>query len=471
MSNDSQRDWREDARISHRNRVGLISTSTELIERIETAVAQCGSDLSVASDAACAKEILVAPGYALKIVDHTAGMCAIPHAPCDGCSMMAAMFHQDAISLFVRNGETRKTIQRYASADLEPLVHDVKAILLREESAAVLDSEIIGDSAALQSVREQIRRIGPYRDISVMVLGETGTGKELVAEAIHRIGAPPGAPFVAINCAAVPENLFESELFGHEAGAYTGARGPRAGLLEAGGQGVVFLDEVGDMPLPLQSKLLRVLETRTFRRVGGTRDLPLQARIVSATNGNLELMLRPDLLYRLAGFTIVLPALRERTEDIPLLARAFLRRFSHRHRIPVTRFSETALARLRLHDWPGNVRELRGTVERAAILSRSSVVEEADVLAAIAPLRQASSSGAYPCISASVALPAVKAAPPSGSRMATEGADRPRLRDMERDLILQAYQESDRKLSGAARALGLPRSTLRDKLRRYGVLT
>ncbi|WP_394829677.1 sigma-54 interaction domain-containing protein [Pendulispora albinea] len=470
MSEDSRYDW-GGSRGARRGHVGLISRSADLLERVESVAAQCGTVVNVASDVASARELLIAPDYAVKIVDRVS-LGLLPGAACAGCAVLDTVFREATISLLVgpRAGDDAGTIQRYAPTELEPLVHEVRSILLRNEGAKTLELEIVGTSASIRAVREQIELVAPYREISVMLLGETGTGKELVAQAIHRLGAPPGAPFVAINCAAVPESLFESELFGHEAGAYTGARGARVGLLEAAGQGVVFLDEVGDMPLALQSKLLRVLETRTFRRVGGTRDLPLQARVVSATNADLELVLRPDLLYRLAGFTIPLPTLRERGDDIALLACVFLKRFSERHRLSVKRFSEAALARLRAHPWPGNVRELRGAVEHAAILSTGPYLEDAHVALAIAPflrrerLPPAAGSGAYPA-----AYPAVVAS--VAARLGESSLERPRLRDLERDMILRAYEDANHKLSGAARSLGIPRSTLRDKLRRFGVLT
>ncbi|MFO0571426.1 MAG: sigma 54-interacting transcriptional regulator [Polyangiaceae bacterium] len=215
-------------------------------------------------------------------------------------------------------------------------------------------------------------------------MGETGSGKELVAEAVHALSSGPGRPFVAVNCAAIPAELFESELFGHEAGAYTGARGVRIGLLESATGGTLFLDEIAEMPAQLQSKLLRALETRCFRRVGSNKDLPLNARVVVQvvfeTGGR---GLRPDLYYRIAGFSLSLPPLRERPADIDLLAGHFLASFRTRHPGVRPPGFEHALRALRAHDWPGNVRGLKLVAEHVAIICRNDVAGVADVAAVL----------------------------------------------------------------------------------------
>jgi transcriptional regulator with GAF, ATPase, and Fis domain len=264
---------------------------------------------------------------------------------------------------------------------------------------------------------------------------------------------------VAVNCAAIPATLFESELFGHEAGSFTGAKGARPGLFEAAADGTLFLDEVGELPSDLQPKLLRALETRQFRRVGGTRPLPLSARIVSATNRGLngvrDSTLRLDLHFRLAGFTIELPPLRDRLGDVELLARSFLEAFVRRNRTAPIRLSEEATDALGAHDWPGNVRELKAVVERSAIVARGDVIQAQHVYDALgrAVERVAHAEPANDCAST-----------------ANDTAGISGLRRIEKDLVLAVFEDSHKNLSLAARVLGVPRSTLRDKLRRYGAM-
>ena len=320
-------------------------------------------------------------------------------------------------------------------------------------------ARLLGETASMVALREQIRRVGQFRDVSVLIEGPTGTGKELVAEAIHA-ATLPDAPFVSVNCAAVPDNLFESELFGHEAGAFTNARGARAGLLEEAGTGTIFLDEIGEMPAAMQPKLLRVLETREFRRVGGNRSRRLTARVISATNrplsGAREEHVRGDLYFRLAGYTIVTPALRQRMPDIALLARSFLERFGARYELASTCLTDGAIEALYRHDWPGNVRELRVVVENAAVLSAPGPID-ADAIEHVLALRggeggarETAKSGSYAVVRPSngaVSLPA-----------------------LERELIVDAYTRYSPNLSKTAKYLGIPRSTLRDRLRKFGML-
>lgn len=318
-------------------------------------------------------------------------------------------------------------------------------------------SAILGEAPTMRAVREQIRTVARYRDLPVLITGETGTGKELVAQAVHGSSAADG-PFVSVNCAAIPESLFESELFGHEAGSFTGARGARAGLFESAASGTLFLDEVGELPSSLQPKLLRALETRTFRRVGGNRDVPFRARVISATHRHLtgaEGSLRSDLYYRLAGFTIATPSLRDRELDIDMLAMHFLREFGARYGVSVA-FSPRALEALHAYDWPGNVRELRAVVQQAAVLSGSDRVGVAELMLVLRDRRQSSSvSLRVECSPQTALLPPTPSSAP--------------LREVERRTILDTWEASGQNLSAAARTLGLPRSTLRDRLRKYGM--
>lgn len=330
---------------------------------------------------------------------------------------------------------------------------------------------IVGESPAIVLLREQVQRVVAFRDLSVLIHGETGTGKEVVAEAIHRLSSPD-EPFVSINCATLPEHLFESELFGHESGSFTSARGARPGLLEEAGRGTIFLDEVGEMPLGLQAKMLRVLETRQFRRVGANRARSLFARVVSATNRPIQEgrrdALRPDLYFRLAGYTISTPELAARASDIPLLVRHFLDQFARRHRLATVEISASAVGLLQALPWPGNVRELRAVVENAGILATAGVIHRADVERVIESRRGVAlvQSGGP---ESTPSVPAVPGAPAVPEVLPAETALLPSLPDVQRDLILRAFIRSDRNLSQAARELGIPRSTLRDRLRRYGV--
>jgi DNA-binding NtrC family response regulator len=321
--------------------------------------------------------------------------------------------------------------------------------------SAELVPEIIGKSPAVRLMREQIATVARFRDLPVMIMGETGTGKELVAQAIHRLGGKQGS-MQAINCAAVPEELFESEVFGHEAGSFTGAKNARAGLFETAGQGTVFLDEVGEMQPLLQAKLLRVLETRQFRRVGSNRTLDLQARIVSATNRPLRGLplepMRSDLYFRLAAYTITTPPLRDRMEDIELLAPALLRRLEASYFSNEVDLTPRALDALHAHDWPGNVRELRSVLLHAAVHAQGSPIHVEHVAGALR-VRDRPEDEKVPGLSAG-ALPA----------QAMNG-----LQQAERGLILDAYTQSQNNVSMAARRLGIARTTLRDKLKKYGL--
>ncbi len=239
---------------------------------------------------------------------------------------------------------------------------------------------LIGRAASFQRMLELVSRVGPSQ-ASVLLLGESGTGKELVAQAIHEASPRAAKPLVVVDCASLPEALFESELFGHERGAFTGAHTSKAGLVEAASGGTLFLDEVGDIPLPMQVKLLRLLESGTYRRVGSTDLRRTDVRVISATHRDLKAMVadgrfREDLYYRLSTFPIALPPLRDRADDIPLLAVALLARVAPQRRMAV---SAAALARLQRHPFPGNVRELRNVLERAALLADGSHIEPVHV--------------------------------------------------------------------------------------------
>ena len=245
---------------------------------------------------------------------------------------------------------------------------------------------LVGDSPALQKSLRAIEMVAPT-DSTVLITGETGTGKELVAQAIHRLSPRQQKSLITVNCAALPPTLIESELFGHEKGAFTSATSRKLGRFELAHGGTIFLDEVGELPIDVQMKLLRVLEAQEFNRIGGSQIIHVDVRVLAATNVDLEQAIkrgafRADLFYRLNVFPLRLPTLRERREDIPLLARHFAKKYSLRLHKPVTRINSAALKALSAYDWPGNVRELEHLIERAVIVSRGSIltIDELDGL-------------------------------------------------------------------------------------------
>jgi DNA-binding NtrC family response regulator len=311
----------------------------------------------------------------------------------------------------------------------------------------------LGTSGQAAALREQIRRVAVSPARAVLLEGESGTGKGLVARAIHEESARAARPFVPITCSAMPENLLESELFGHEPGAFTDARRRKMGLLEAAEGGTLFLDEIGDMAPPLQAKLLGVLEERRFRRVGGLHEIDVDVRVVSATHRDLRALtqegrFREDLLYRLRVVPLRIPPLRERADDIPLLAQQFARQLAAGWGRGGIALAPDALAALAARAWPGNVRELRNVVERAVILARGDVIEAADV-AEEPPAPGAVGPGA-----------AGWALPPAGLKV----------EDLIDDLVRQALQRASGNQSAAARLLGLSRDQVRYRMQKLGLL-
>jgi len=269
----------------------------------------------------------------------------------------------------------------------EDLLHAIHQAIARDHTARQPNGdtgthnfeEIVGTSAALKAVLKQVGVVAPTES-TVLILGETGTGKELIARAIHAASSRSRRPFVKLNCAAIPTGLLESELFGHEKGAFTGAIAQRIGRFELADGGTIFLDEVGDIPLELQTKLLRVLQEREFERLGSTRTLRTDARLIAATNRELRKMVeqrkfRDDLFYRLNVFPIYVPALRERSEDIPLLVNHFAQRFARRMNRTIETIPAETMAVLTRYPWPGNIRELQNLIERAVILSHGPVLQ------------------------------------------------------------------------------------------------
>jgi formate hydrogenlyase transcriptional activator len=306
--------------------------------------------------------------------------------------------------------------------------------------------ELVGDSTGLKHVMTQARSVAPS-DAAVLIQGETGTGKELVARAIHQLSARKNQSFVKVNCAAIPSGLLESELFGHEKGAFTGAISQKIGRLELANGGTLFLDEVGDIPLELQPKLLRVLQEQEFERLGSNRTIRVNVRVIAATNRELEKLVearefRSDLYYRLRVFPIQVPALRDRREDVPILIRYFVQKFARRMNKIVDTVPEGAMAALLAWKWPGNVRELENLIERAVILSRGPVLN-----VPVSELQQVSNN------------------------QAGSGLDQ-MLETAERDQITRVLRETHGTMSGptgAATRLGLKRTTLQSKMRKLGI--
>ena len=309
---------------------------------------------------------------------------------------------------------------------------------------------IIGQSPPILRVKELIQKVAPL-DVGVLVIGETGTGKELVSDTLHILSPRAEAPFVKLNCAAIPENLMESELFGHEKGAFTGASSAKQGKFEQAQGGTILLDEIGDMPLNLQPKLLRAVEQKQVTRLGGSKAVTFDVRIVAATNQDLELRVqdkafRSDLYYRLNVATIPLPPLRERKEDLPLLAEHFLERINARVGTAITGLSAGALKTLYSLDWPGNVRQLAHALERAAIFCSGSRIHTRDL--ALAAPRQAAETMTMPDAGLSL---------------------KDAVSQYERNLILKALRAADGVQTEAAKALGVSPTNLWNKLKKHAI--
>jgi DNA-binding NtrC family response regulator len=321
----------------------------------------------------------------------------------------------------------------------------------RDSRVAVEGALLIGESPAIQRLADQIHRLARLAGgtgeppPTVLILGETGSGKDVAARLLHLSGPFRDQPFVQVDCASLPRDLIEAELFGHEKGAFTSAVGARAGLLEAAEDGTIFLDEIGELPLDLQAKLLNVIERSRTRRIGSVKERASQARIMAGTNRDLPAMIaegqfRPDLYYRLNVITLTVPPLRERGEDILILARHFALQTARRYGLPARSFSSDALAAISRYHWPGNVRELRHLVERAVLLSHDPVISAPALALSHTPQAMA------------------EAFPLKG--LTLEAA--------ERMLIEQALQDTAGNVSQAARRLGVSRMTLRYRMDKYG---
>jgi DNA-binding NtrC family response regulator len=358
---------------------------------------------------------------------------------------VAKPFDNDEIRVLVRRALERTRLERE------------HRLLLERVERELGQGSIIGSGPAMRKVFETIQKVADT-DLSVLVRGESGTGKELVAQALHQRGARKARPLVAVNCAAISRELVESELFGHERGAFTGANQRRTGRFEAAHGGSIFLDEIGDMPPETQAKVLRVLEERKVQRVGGNQGIDVDVRVIAATHRDLEAdvrrgAFRSDLYYRLKVVEISLPPLRERVADLPSLAEHFLLRLAERLGRPRQHLHADALAALARYSWPGNVRELRNVIEQSAVLASGATVELADLPAVV-------TGGAALAAGSGKVL---------GTGLSFAEAKKRVIEDFERGFLLAALREHAGNVSRTAAAIGMVRQSLQQKVRELGL--
>jgi two-component system response regulator AtoC len=358
------------------------------------------------------------------------------------------------IRLHTDNGMERLVVMRTSQmfngdGSLEGVVATIKDVT---EEAAPQKREVIAESALMREAMNFVRRVAASEATTILLEGENGTGKDLIAKTLHYQSLRQAEPFIAVNCAAIPETLLESELFGYEKGAFTDARQQKRGIFELADKGTLFLDEVGEIPLMLQAKLLRVLEDQSFRRLGGLRDIQLDLRVVAATNKNLreavkEGAFRQDLYFRLNVIQIVLPPLRERPEDIVPLARFFIEHYNRKFRRGIEGISPAAEQLLLSHDWPGNVREMRNAIERAMILEESTYITP-------------------PSLPIAITRPDGQPVTVLHTEIPAEGMS---LEDNERMLLARALEKTGGNQTQAARLLRITRDTLRYKMKKFSL--
>ena len=384
------------------------------------------------------------------ITAHGSERMAVEAVKTGAYDYLSKPFELDELRLVVKN-----------AAETIALRRENVSLRRRIEAEASQRGTLIGDSASMQRVRAMIDKVAET-DATVLVRGESGTGKELVAREIHeRNSVRSKGPFVAVNCAALPSELIESELFGHEKGAFTGAAGQRKGKFEQANGGTLFLDEIGDMSSNVQAKLLRALEERRIERLGGNESIPVDVRIVSATHRPLEQEIaaghfRADLFYRLRVLTIDIPPLRERREDIPQLAETFTQAAAERYNLPLRQVGQSALRKLVDYDWPGNVRELKNTIDRAAIMAEGEELRSEDLPDEIMPGVQK-------------AKDKDEQASGDGLRVPFTADFREDRREFERRYISRCLEHTQGNVTKAAEILGMHRQSLQHKLRQLGL--
>jgi len=377
-----------------------------------------------------------------------------------GCGVLVGLNQAPAaphstVRMQTGNGMERLVVMRTTQmfADDGQLTGVVATIKDITEEAAPEKREVIAESAAMRDVLNFVRRVAASEATTILLEGENGTGKDLIGKTLHYQSLRQAEPFIAINCAAIPETLLESELFGYEKGAFTDARAQKRGIFELADKGTLFLDEIGEIPLMLQAKLLRVLEDQSFRRLGGLKDIQLDLRVVAATNKNLreavkEGAFRQDLYFRLNVIQIQIPPLRERAEDIVPLTKFFIEHYNRKFKRNIEGVGEAAARLLMSHDWPGNVRELRNAIERAMILEESAQITPPSLPIAISRPE----AGA-------IAAPASLEIPSGGLS----------LEDNERSLLARALEKTNGNQTQAARLLRITRDTLRYKMKKFNL--
>jgi PAS domain S-box-containing protein len=379
-----------------------------------------------------------------------------------GCGMLVGLNQpagapHSTVRLRMENGMERLVVMRTTQmfdeeGQLSGVVATIKDVT---EESAPQKREVIAESPAMRDVLNFVRRVAASEATTILLEGENGTGKDLVAKTLHYQSTRQAEPFIAINCAAIPDSLLESELFGYEKGAFTDARAQKRGIFELADKGTLFLDEVGEIPLMLQAKLLRVLEEQSFRRLGGLKDIQLDLRVIAATNKNLreavkEGAFRQDLYFRLNVIQILIPPLRDRADDIVPLTRFFIEHYNRKFKRNIEGVSDAAAKLLLYHDWPGNVRELRNAIERAMILEESSLITP-------------------PSLPIAISRPDGDAL--SHDTVATEAApvDGMSLEDNERSLLVRALEKTNGNQTQAARLLRVTRDTLRYKMKKFNL--
>ena len=421
-------------------------------------------ELLMAGDRAGALAAFAAARPTVTLLD--LGLPPRPNSPEEGLAALSAILALDPLAKVIvvsGQGERQNALRAVGAGAYDFLckpvdMDELRFVLqrcvylaeLEQEYRAIQHSEradvfedMFGASQQMQAVFDFIRKVAPT-SAPVLILGESGTGKEMVAKALHRRGAQSGGPFVAINCNSIPENLLESELFGHEKGAFTGADRQRKGHIETAAGGTLFLDEIGELPVAVQVKLLRFLQEKCFQRVGGRQEIQSDARVIAATNRNLQEFVaggkfREDLYFRLAVMVVKMPALRERRDDIVLVTKAFLKNYGAEHGKPGLTFAPDALRALTLHRWPGNVRELQNRVRRAVIMADGKRVTAKDL----------------------ELTDTLSALPPQTLKEARES--------VEREMVQEALRRHGGKVTSAALELGISRPTLYELMEKLGI--